>query len=721
MSTQIHHRACNLCEAICGLEIKVENGEVTSIRGDKNDPLSRGHICPKAVALKDIYEDPDRLKQPVKKTANGWKTISWEKAFDEVETNLKRIQKKYGNAAIGTYYGNPNVHNYGSLMFGSSLPKALKTPNIFTATSADQLPSHFAGHQMFGHYFMIPVPDVDRTDFMLIIGANPLVSNGSLMTAPDFPKRMKAIRKRGKVMVIDPRRTETADKADEHFFIKPGTDALFLWSLIHCFFENKNINLRHLTDHVKNLDLISAEAKKYTPEKTAKITGISAENTRRIAREFTTAKSAVCYGRMGVSVQEFGGQCNWLIHVINIITGNFDRPGGAMFASPAMDTIAFGKKGKINRWKSRVSGRPERFGELPVAVMIEEMTTPGEGQIKAFITSAGNPVLSTPNGRALDKALDDLDFMVSIDIYINETTRHADIILPPTTGLETSHYDTAFHALAIRNTAKFSEPLFAKSDKQKHDYEIFIELTRRMTNGEYAPPLDSPEKMVAYSLSKGTSGVSFNDLKANPSGIDLGPLKSVLPNRLFTEDKKIELAPESLMADLPRLEQMLSWHDSKSSHDSREANMTAKSNSWHDFKSCQERSFQLISRRHLRSNNSWMHNSHRLVKGRERCTLLIHPNDATSAKIEDGQLVKITSRSGSIDITAEVSEEMAQGVVCIPHGWGHDREGVQMKTAKAHAGASVNDLTSERFIDEVTGNIGFSGIEVSVKVTASKV
>ena len=353
-----------------------------------------------------------------------------------------------------------------------------------------------------------------------------------------------------------------------------------------------------------------------------------------------------------------------------------------------------------------MSGRPERFGELPVAVMIEEMTTPGEGQIKAFITSAGNPVLSTPNGRALDKAFEELEFMVSIDIYINETTRHADIILPPTTGLETSHYDTAFHALAIRNTAKFSEPLFEKTENQRHDYEIFIELTRRMTNGEYIPPLDSPEKMVAYSLSKGTSGVSLKDLKTNPSGIDLGPLKSVLPNRLFTEDKKIELAPESMMADLPRLEHMLSWNDSKSSHDLRE-----DANSWDDLESSHERPFQLISRRHLRSNNSWMHNSLRLVKGRDRCTLLIHPNDAASAKIEDGQLVKVSSKTGSIEITAEVSEEMAQGVVCIPHGWGHDREGVQMNTAQAHTGASVNDLTSERFVDEVTGNIGFSGIE----------
>ena len=695
MSTQIHHRACNLCEAICGLEIKVENGEITSIRGDKKDPLSRGHICPKAVALKDIYADPDRLKQPVKKTADGWKTISWEEAFDEVESNLKRIQKEYGKASVGNYFGNPNVHNYGSILFGPKFAKSLQTPNNFSATSADQLPSHFASHQMFGHYFMIPVPDVDRTDFMLIIGANPLVSNGSLMTAPDFPKRMKAIRERGKVIVIDPRKSETADKADEHFFIKPGTDALFLWSLIHYFFEEEKINLRHLENHVKNLEIISTEAKKYTPEKTAKTTGVSAENTRRIAHEFATSDSAVCYGRMGVSVQEFGGQCNWLINLINILTGNFDRPGGAMFTSPAMDTIAGGKKGKINRWKSRVRGLPERFGELPAAVMIEEITTPGEGQIKAFVTSAGNPVLSTPNGRALDKALEGLEFMVSIDIYINETTRHADIILPPTTGLETSHYDTAFHLLAVRNTAKFSEPLFEKKENQRHDYEIFIELIRRMTDGKFQLPFDSPEKVIDYSLQQG-GNLSIEKLKANPSGIDLGPLQPSLPGRLFAEDKKIDLAPATMVADLPRLESLLSSNAFKTSND-----------------------LILISRRHLRSNNSWMHNSFRLVKGRERCTLLIHPKDAAAAKIEDGQRVSVRSVAGSIQIMAEISEEVAPGVVCIPHGWGHDRAGVLMETAQAHAGASVNDLTSERFLDRMTGNVGFSGIEVKVEKSVS--
>lgn len=690
MSVETHYRACNLCEAICGLEIKVENGEVTSIRGDKNDPLSQGHICPKAVALKDIYTDPDRLKQPVKKTARGWETISWEEAFDTVEENLKAIQEKYGNTAIGTYSGNPNVHNYGSLLFGSAFIKSLRTTNVFTATSADQLPSHFAAHQMFGHYFMIPIPDVDHTDFMLIIGANPLVSNGSLMTAPNFPKRMRGIRERGKVMVVDPRKSETANKADEHFFIQPGTDALFLWSLIHCLFENGSINLRHLAEHSKHLEIIEEEAKKYTPEKTAEHTRISAEDTRRIAKEFAHAERAVCYGRMGVSVQEFGGLCNWLINVINIITGNLDRQGGAMFTTPAMDTVAAGKTGRINRWKSRVSGKPERFGELPAAVMIEEMMTPGEGQIKAFVTSAGNPVLSTPNGKALDKAFEGLEFMVSVDIYINETTRHADIILPPTTGLETSHYDTAFHALAVRNTAKFSEPLFEKGDEQRHDHEIFIELARRMSNGKYAPPVDSPELMVDFGLKKGRSGLSIQQLKEQPSGVDLGPLKSVLPQRLFTEDKKIDLAPESMQADFPRLESFLN-------------------------KAAEPKELKLISRRHLRSNNSWMHNSLRLVKGGERCTLLIHPNDAAMAKIENGESVRVSSRVGTIEITAEVSEEVAVGVVCIPHGWGHDREGVKMETAQAHAGSSVNDLTDEKYLDSLTGNIGFSGVGVKVE------
>ncbi len=694
-NTRTHYRACNLCEAICGLEIKLRDNEIISIKGDKNDPLSKGHICPKAVALKDVYLDKNRLKQPVRRTEDGWETISWEEAYDEVVTNLKSVQAQHGVNSVGIYLGNPNAHNYGSILFGRYFIKSLKTTNRFSATSADQLPHHFVGHQMYGHYFMIPISDVDHTDYMLILGANPLVSNGSLMTAPGFDKRMKAIKERGKVVVIDPRRSETAKKASEHIFIKPGTDVLFLWGLVYTIFENNWIDLGHVKEQVKNFDIVETLVKDYAPENIADITGISAKTIRRIAKEFATADKAVCYGRMGVSTQEFGGLCIWLVNLLNILTGNFDTEGGAMFPSPAFDSIANGSKGKINRWESRVRKLPEMFGEIPASTMIEEIMTEGEGQIRAMVTAAGNPILSTPNGMALDKAFEQLDYMVSIDIYINETTKHANIILPPTTGLETSNYDVSFHALAAQNTAKFSTPCFEKTPEQRHDYEIYTELALRMSNGASRPPFDTPEEMIDAGLRYGPygkTGLSIEKLKENPSGVDLGALQPVLPKRIFTKDKKIDLAPGLLIADLKRVQAFI-----------KKAKATTDD-------------LLLIGRRQLRSNNSWMHNSYRLVKGRDRCTLLIHPNDAQKAGVKDKEQVKVASRVGAITIKAEVSDEVMEGVVSIPHGWGHGRKGVKLDIAQAHAGVSINDLTDELFVDELTGNAAFSGVPVSVHI-----
>ncbi|MGK0365589.1 MAG: anaerobic selenocysteine-containing dehydrogenase [Saprospiraceae bacterium] len=695
-TTTTHYRACNLCEAICGLEIEVKGREVISIKGDKKDPFSKGYLCPKAIALQDIYTDKNRLKQPIRRTVNGWETISWDTAYDEVISNIKRIQEEHGNSAIGAYLGNPNVHNFGSILFLPDFLRSLKTPNLFSATSADQLPHHFVSHQMFGHYFAIPVCDVDRTDYMLILGANPLVSNGSLMTAPGFRNRMKGIQERGKVVVIDPRKSETADKADEHHFIKPGSDALFLLSIIHVFFAEGLTDLGHLKGQVKNLEAIEEFAKGFAPEETAKFTGILAEETRRIAHEFMGAKRAVCYGRMGLSVQEFGGLCIWLVNLVNILSNNFDKEGGAMFTSPAMDSVVERSKGKIGRWKSRVSQRPERFGELPVSVMLEEIATEGPGQIKAMITAAGNPVLSTPNGASLEKALEGLEYMVSIDIYLNETTKHASIILPPTTGLETSNYDTVFHLLAVQNTAKYSPPTFEKTEEQRHDFQILQELTKRM-NAEYQPRFETPEEMTDMGLRHGNysqMGISIQQLKDQPHGVDLGPLRPALAERLFTEDKLVDLAPASLLGDLDRLRKVFSSN----------GNGVA------------QKRFQLIGRRDLRTNNSWMHNSYRLVKGGNRCTLLINPMDAAELNISENQEVEVQSKTGKLRIQTEISKEMMRGVVSIPHGWGHDREGIALDVASAHAGVSINDVTDDKFMDELTGNAAFNGVWVTVSI-----
>ena len=696
---QTHYRTCNLCEAMCGLEVQHNETEVLSIKGDKKDTFSRGHICPKAVALQDLYHDKDRLKAPIKKTATGWQKISWEAAYDEVAEKLKAIQKKYGKNAVGSYRGNPTVHNIGLMAFGAPFMKSIGSNQKYTATSVDQLPHHFASLMMFGHYLMFPIPDIDRTDFMLIMGGNPAVSNGSIMTAPDFSNRLKAIKKRGgQVVVIDPRFTETSKISNQHFHIKPGTDAFLLLALIHEVFNQNLTTKGHLENHINGWGTIKEIAKQYPPEKITKIIGIDTEDIRLLARQFATSKRAVCYGRLGLSTQEFGGLCQWLVNVLNCITGNLDSIGGALFTLPAIDIVGMskmtGKTGSFNKRQSNVHKLPEFTGEFPVATLADEILTPGDNQIKAMVTVAGNPVLSTPNGKRLEEAFESLEFMVAIDIYLNETTKHADIILPTTTGLETPLYDLVFHQFAIRNTAKYSEALFEKDDEQRHDWEILKELTTRLSGEENPANLEQTlDYMLQFSSYKEPK-LSVAELKKHPHGIDFGALKPQLPERLFTADKKVELAHPLFIKDLERLETKLNASRVETSP---------------------EFPFSLIGRRHLRSNNSWMHNSERMIKGRERCTLLIHPNDANTLNITDNQKVTVTSNVGQVKLPIEITDTMMKGVVSIPHGWGHHRKGTNIAIAQQNAGVSLNDLTDAMQLDELTGNADFSGTKVKIE------
>ncbi|HEV7680938.1 MAG TPA: molybdopterin-dependent oxidoreductase, partial [Pyrinomonadaceae bacterium] len=564
-NSQPHFRTCNLCEAMCGIEITPQANGTLRIEGDRADVFSHGYICPKAVALQDIHNDKDRLKQPVRRTAGGWQQIGWNEAFDEVAENLKRVQAKHGRHSVATYVGNPTVHNYNALLFLPGFLRSLHTRNRFSATSVDQLAHHVAAYFMFGHQLLLPIPDLDRTDFLLIIGANPAASNGSLMTAPDAPGRLRAIRERGgKVVLIDPRRTESAQLADQHLFIRPGTDVLLLLALLHVSYAENRIKLGDLATITDGVEMIEALVADFSPEVIAPITGIAAEQVRELARDFATAKTAVCYGRIGVSTQEFGGVCQWLINVLNIVTGNLDSAGGAMFTLPAFDAVAapegLAPRGSFGRWHSRVRKLPEFGGELPVAALAEEILEPGTGQIRAMVTSAGNPVLSTPNGRQLDRAFAGLKFMASIDFYINETTRHANIILPPTASLEHDHYDLVFHLLAIHNTAKYSPPLFTTNGNRRHDWQIFLELQTRMESKGLASSvvaktkraviggLFPPARILDLGLRFGPYGSKFNPfsggltlakLKKSAHGIDLGPMKSCFPERLCTPDKRI--------------------------------------------------------------------------------------------------------------------------------------------------------------------------------------
>jgi anaerobic selenocysteine-containing dehydrogenase len=708
---QTHYRTCNLCEAMCGLAITHQNGAVLTITGDKADSFSRGHICPKAVGLKDIYEDPNRLRRPLKRitTPDGqtdWQEIGWAQAFDEVADRLRQLRTEHGANAIAFYGGNPSVHNSGTFLAAPGLVKAIGTRTLFSASSVDQFPHHFAAFRMFGHPLLLPVPDIDRTDFWLIIGGNPIASNGSIMTAPDVAKRLQAIRQRnGKVIVIDPRRTETALVADAHYFIRPGADVLLLLAMIQTLFAENLVNLGRLADFTDGLTDLHDAVCDYTPDRVGPPTGISPDVIRQLARDLAGAQRAACYGRVGVSTQAFGGLCLWLINALNVLTGHLDAPGGMMFTTPAIDPLMTAKPySRYDRFRSRVSQRPEFMGELPVSCLAEEIQQPGEGQIRALVTSCGNPVLSTPNGGQLDAALASLDFMVSVDIYLNETTRHADYILPPATGLETAHYDLTFHALAIRNTAKYSEPLFDKGPDARYDWEIFEELRLRLESDSYepttAPPLTNPAQKLDLGLRYGPygdTGLTLQTLRDNPHGLDFGPLQPRLPDRLLTPDKRIKLAPPDLLADITRANALL------------------------DAPAPEAGQLLLISRRHLRDNNSWMHNARRLMKGRNRCTLQINPADADRLGVWSGALVAVRSRVGRVELPAEVTDAMMPGVVCMPHGYGHNRPGTRLDMAQQHAGVSINDLTDEQFLDELTGNAALSGVPVWVEAMSESV
>ncbi|MFG0631692.1 molybdopterin oxidoreductase family protein [Pseudomonas sp. xss_2] len=700
MTTTLHHRACHLCEAICGLNIEIAHesdgqARIASIKGDPQDPFSRGHICPKAVALQDIQQDPDRLRQPHRRVGDRWEPIGWDQAFALAADKLWDIQQRYGRNAVGVYQGNPSVHNYGLMTHSNYFLGLLKTRNRFSATSVDQLPQHLTSFLMYGHGLLLPIPDIDHTDYMLILGGNPLASNGSIMTVPDVEKRLKALRARGgRLVVVDPRRSETANMADRHLFIRPGGDAALLCGLLNTLFSEDLAKGSHLP--VNGLEQVREAIAPFSAERMSPLCGVAAEQIRLLAREFAGAGRAVCYGRMGVSTQAFGSLCHWLVQVINLVTGNLDRQGGALCTEPAVDLVASTAGGHFNAWQSRVSGLPEYGGELPVAALAEELLEPGEGQVRALITVAGNPVLSTPNGRQLDQALAGLEFMLSIDLYINETTRHADLILPSTSALENDHYDTTFNLLAVRNVTRFNRAILAKPEGALHDWEIFVGLAKAFAEraGVELKQTLPPAQMIDLALRKGRHGegstwqLSLETLDRFPHGLDLGPLQPNLAARLRTASQAVEAAPQLLLDDLRRLaEQVPPAVDE----------------------------LLLIGRRHVRSNNSWMHNFHRLVKGKPRHQLLMHPQDLAQRQLTDGQWVRIRSRTGVVEVQVQSSEEMMPGVVSLPHGYGHGRQGVQLHIAGAQPGVSANDLTDEHLRDAVSGNAVLNGVPVKVE------
>lgn len=691
--SSVHYRACNLCEAICGLRIEHDNGRILSIRGDRDDPFSRGHICPKAVALQDLQNDPDRLRQPLRRVEDRWQPIAWDDAFELAAERLHAIQQAHGRNAVAVYMGNPNVHNYGSMTHGNYFLGQLRTRQRYSATSVDQLPHHLVSLWLYGNKMLIPIPDIDHTDFFLLLGGNPLASNGSIMTVPDVERRLKDLQARGgSLVVVDPRRSETAAIASQHLSVRPGSDAALLAAMLNTLFAEALVKPSPIQALADGLTEVEQAMAPFTPERVADWCGIPAPAIRDLTRRFAAAQRAVCHGRMGVSVQRYGTLCQWLIQLLNLLTGNLDREGGALCTEPAFSVTNPDKPGHFAAWHSRVSGLPEFNGELPVAALAEEILTPGDGQIRALVTSAGNPVLSTPNGRQLDRALGSLEFMLSVDFYLNETTRHADLILPPTTTLEHDHYDITFNSFAVRNVTRFNQPMLPKPEGALHDWEIFVGLGQAWARrcGEQPRAVQEPAQLIAAGLAKGPwrEQISLERLLEAPHGIDLGPLRPSLAGRLQTADGRIACAQPLMLEELQRLRGELSLP--------------------------LEDELLLIGRRHVRSNNSWMHNSHRLIKGKPRDQLLMHPQDLAERGLQDGQQVELASRVGCVRVQVQASDEMRPGVVSLPHGWGHDRAGVQLGVATGHPGVSANDLTDEQWLDPVTGNAALNGVPVCI-------
>ena len=749
----VFYRTCPLCEATCGLEIRVADGAVSSIRGDAEDVFSGGFLCPKGTTLKHLHEDPDRLRTPRirtdSRTDSGWREASWDEAFAEVERGLAPILEAGDRSAVGVYLGNANVHNMAGTLYLRPLLKAIGTRNLYSASTVDQMPRHVSSGLLFGSTGLMPVPDLDRTQYLLMLGANPWESNGSLCTAPDFPGRLTALRARGgRLIVVDPRTTRTAKHADLHLAIRPGTDIYFLLSLAHVILQGDLVALDGLEEWLDDPSCIadlSDILSLYTPERVASLTGIDAATTLRIAHELASADSAAVYGRMGAHTVEFGTLTSWASDLLNILTGNLDRPGGAMFPRAAHSRpLRKGQKpgGRgfaTGRWHSRVRNLPEAQGELPVAALAEEIEVPGEGRIRALLTIGGNPALSTPNGARLDAALATLDFMVSVDPYLNETTRHANVILPPPSPLERNHYDLAFYGIAVRNVANYSEAIFEASGPQESDILSRLALIAQGQGADADPALvdgllldaliktavgddDAPlatrdpetlkaavaegngtDRMLDVLLRTGPygdgfganpDGLSLERLRANPHGIDLGPLEPQLPQILRTASGKIELAAAPIRDELARLEASLDRQPVEG--------------------------LLLVGRRHVRSNNSWMHNLKPLVSGRPRCTLQVHPKDAARLKLEEGSTARVSSRVGSLEAPVEITSEVMEGVVSLPHGWGHDHSDTQMSVAHAHAGVNSNRLTDESIVDAMSGNAILNGIPVRVSLHVSQ-
>ncbi|GHD23823.1 dehydrogenase [Streptomyces violarus] len=736
-------RICPLCEATCGLTLTIEGTRVTHARGDRDDVFSEGFICPKGASFGAVDSDPDRLRTPLVRRDGELREATWEEAFDAVADGIRPVLERYGPNSVGVVLGNPNVHTMAGALYPTVLLAGLGTRSVFTASTVDQMPKHVSSGLLYGDANAIPVPDLDHTDHLLLIGANPLESNGSLCTAPDFPGKLKALKARGgTLVVIDPRRTRTAKLADRHIAVRPGTDALLLAAMAQVLYAE---GLVEPTPHVQGVEELADALREFTPEAVAPACDVDAGLIRTLARELAAAPTAAVYGRIGSCTVPHGTLASWLVDVLNVLTGNLDRPGGALFPQAATDKTPRpagpGRGFALGRWHSRVSRHPEAKGELPLSALAEEIdTATEEGEpVRALIAVAANPVLSAPDGDRLDKALGSLDFMVSVDPYLNETSRHAHVVLPPPPPSQSPHHDFAFNTLAVRNQVRYTRPAIPLEPGRMAETEILARLILAVTGMHGADPAAVDQMVIDQTLAKAVKeahspvhghdprevadrligdtgperrldmmlrlgpygdgfgvrpdGLTLEKLLAHPHGIDLGPLRSRLPQPLKTRSGRVELLPGPIAEDLPRLRAALAERPE---------------------------GLVLVGRRHLRSNNSWMHNVPALTGGSNRCTLHIHPEDAERLGVADGAPVRVKGAGGEVTAPAEITDAVRRGVVSLPHGWGHDRPGTRLSHASTDPGVNVNQLLDGRLLDPLSGNAVLNGVPVECAPAAEK-
>jgi formate dehydrogenase len=721
MATEQHTTFCRICEAACGMVATVEDGRITKLRPDRDHPLSQGEACPKGVAMLEVHDDPDRVLHPMRRRADGegFERVSWREAIADIGTRLRAVRDEHGGDAIGWYMGNPGAFSYSHPLWVKGFVDALGSKHYYTASSQDVSNRFAASALLYGSPALLPIPDLNRTKFLLVVGANPLVSHGSVLTAPRIRHQLDEIVERGgRVVVVDPRRSETA-RQYEHVPVQPDSDAQLLLSLLHVIFDEHLEDTAAITEQSTGTQLLRNAAAEHPPEATESATGVPADTVRALARDIAAAESAAIYGRTGSCLGRHGTLVSFLLDALGLVTGNLDRPGGLVFGRPviALDEVAHrGGLDSYGKVHSRIGGFPDVLGAMPASLMAEEITTPGDGQMHALFVSAGNPVMSVPDGDKLTRALVELDLLVSIDLYVNETNKHADYVLPAATFLEREDLPIAFLGFYTTPFIQWTEPVVAPRGEARDEWETIDDIAGEL--GIVPLPIPqlrmlgrrltrwlTPQRLVELLLRTSAQGdlfglrrgkLNLDVLRKHPSGIvvDEQIATGVLRKRIYTRDKRVNLQPQQLREALDRLRDL------------------GGADSGGEFP------LRLIGLRELRSHNSWMHNSPMLMRGKRTHAARVHPDDAVAHGLSDGGGVRITSKHGSLEVAVKVTDEIVAGTVALPHGWGH-HGGWQVANAAGGANSNVLAGSAVEDLEPLAGMAFLNGIRVKLEPIAA--